>query len=91
MLLKTMLEGSFNAATHWSKMIFSGYRDPVQPKIPFLDVSSRLLKKVTELCNAPRPTSISEWDQKSITADQDMLFEIEIIFRSQTQARGSRI
>lgn len=75
-LLKTMLEG---------------YRDPVQPKIPLPDVSSKVLKKVTEYCkyykneacpaarnrNEPhRPTDTSEWDQKSITADQDMLFEI---------------
>lgn len=75
-LLKTMLEG---------------YQDPVQPKIPLPDVSSKVLKKVTEYCKyykndacptarnqneSPRPTDISEWDQKSITADQDMLFEI---------------
>lgn len=76
MLLKTMLEG---------------YRGPVQPKIPLPDVSSKVLKKVTEYCKyhkndacpaardqdePHRPTDISEWDQKSITADQDMLFEI---------------
>ncbi|KAG1729022.1 SCF ubiquitin ligase [Suillus lakei] len=76
MLLKTMLED---------------YRDPVQPKIPLPDVSSRVLKKVSEYCKyhkndacpaarnhheTPKPIDINEWDQKSITADQDMLFEI---------------
>ncbi|KAG1810969.1 uncharacterized protein BJ212DRAFT_1278690, partial [Suillus subaureus] len=59
--------------------------------IPLPDASFRVLKKVREFCkyykndacptarnrrDTPRLTSISEWNQNSITADQDMLFEI---------------
>lgn len=50
MLLKTMLEGVFLSPSPLigDKMIFSGYRDPVQPKIPLPDVSSKVLKKVSD-------------------------------------------
>ncbi|KAG2124600.1 Skp1 family, dimerization domain-containing protein [Suillus clintonianus] len=73
------------------KTMLEGYREPGQPKIPLPDVSSRVLKKVLEYCKyykngafltsrnqheSPMPIGVSEWDQKSITADQDMLFEI---------------
>ncbi|GAW01341.1 S-phase kinase-associated protein 1A-like protein [Lentinula edodes] len=42
--------------------------------IPLPNVNSSVLKKVLEYCEHHR--DISEWDQKFITVDQEMLFEI---------------